>query len=195
MNRRQTMIQLASLAALTAAPKTWAQGSDFPARPIRIVVPFTPGSPPDIITRAIAPKMSDGLGQPVIVENKPGATTTIGSEFVARAPADGYTLLMTATGAPSVFPAIMKLRYDAIKDLPPLGMIVTSQQVFFSGGPKRVNNLKELVERARQNPAKPIWARSALAPPTTWRWSCLKRPPASVPPMCRIPRHRPVCRR
>ncbi|MEY4974887.1 MAG: hypothetical protein RIQ97_82 [Pseudomonadota bacterium] len=154
MNRRQTMIQLASLAALTAAPKTWAQGSDFPARPIRIVVPFTPGSPPDIITRAIAPKMSDGLGQPVIVENKPGATTTIGSEFVARAPADGYTLLMTATGAPSVFPAIMKLRYDAIKDLPPLGMIVTSQQVFFSGGPKRVNNLKELVERARQNPGK-----------------------------------------
>ncbi len=150
-NRRQTLISLATIAA---APMAWAQNADWPSRPLRMIVPFTPGSPPDMIGRTIATKLSETLGQPLIVENKPGATTTIGSEFVARAQADGYTMLLTATGAASVFPAIMKLRYDPVKDLPPLGMIVTSQQVFFSGGPKRVTSLKEFIDRANQNPGK-----------------------------------------
>lgn len=150
-NRRQA---LAGLATLALAPSGFAQTGDWPNRVIRLIVPFTAGSPPDVIARALLPKMSEQLGQPVIVENKPGATTVIGSEFVARAAPDGYTLLLTATGAPSVFPAIMKLRYDPIKDLPPLGLVVTSQQVFLSGGPNRARTLAEFVERARQNPGK-----------------------------------------
>lgn len=149
-NRRQALI---GLGALALAPASFAQG-DWPNRMIRLIVPFTPGSPPDVIARALLPKMSEQLGQTVIVENKPGATTVIGSEFVARSAPDGYTLLLTATGAPSLFPAIMKLRYDPIKDLPPLGLVVTSQQVFLSGGPNRAKTLGEFIERARQNPGK-----------------------------------------
>lgn len=149
--RRQTLL---GLATLVAAPFARAQATDWPTRPLRIVVPFTPGSPPDLIARSITPKLAESLGQAVIVDNKPGATTTIGTEHVARAAADGYTLLLTATGAASVFPTIMKLRYDPIKDLPPVGMIETSQQVFFSGGNKRVTSLKDFIERARQNPSK-----------------------------------------
>jgi tripartite-type tricarboxylate transporter receptor subunit TctC len=139
---------------MAAAPLAWANEDNWPTRPLRIVVPFTAGSPPDLIARSILPKLSENLGQSVIVDNKPGATTTIGMEHVVRSAPDGYTLLLTATGAASVFPVIMKLRFDPIKDLPPVGMIVTSQQVFFSGGNKRVATLKEFVERARQNPGK-----------------------------------------
>lgn len=151
-NRRQTLI---GLGALATAPWVSAQGSEWPTRMIRIVVPFTAGSPPDLIARAIAPKLSENLGQTIIVDNKPGATTIIGTEHVVRSAPDGHTLLLTATGAASVFPAIMKLRYDPIKDLPPVGMVVTSQQVFFSGGPKRARSLREFLEWAKQNPGKP----------------------------------------
>lgn len=151
-NRRQALL---GLGALGVAPLVSAQNSEWPTRMLRIVVPFTAGSPPDLIARAIAPKLSESLGQTIIVDNKPGATTIIGTEHVVRSAPDGYTLLLTATGAASVFPAIMKLRYDPIKDLPPVGMVVTSQQVFMSGGPKRTRTLKEFVEWAKQNPGKP----------------------------------------
>lgn len=150
-NRRQALI---GLGALATTPWIHAQTGDWPRRTVRIVVPFTAGSPPDLIARAIAPKLSENLGQPVIVDNKPGATTIIGTEHVVHAAPDGYTVLLTATGAASVFPAIMKLRYDPIKDLPPLGLVATSQQVFFSGGPKRAKSLKEFLDWARQNPGK-----------------------------------------
>ena len=150
-NRRTTLFGLAALAAM---PWARAQGSDWPTRPIRIVVPFTAGSPPDVIARALGPKMAENLGQPVVIDNRPGATTIIGTEHVVHSAPDGHTLLLTATGAASVFPAIMKLRYDPIKDLPPVGMVVTSQQVFFTGGPRRTRSLKEFIDWARQNPGK-----------------------------------------
>lgn len=151
-NRRNAVLGLASLMAL---PTARAQGAaDWPTRGLRIIVPFTAGSPPDLVARAIAPKMAESLGQGIIVENKPGATTIIGTEQVVRSAPDGYTLLLTATGAASVFPAIMKLRFDPIKDLSPVGLVVTSQQVFLSGGPRRVKSLAEFVERARQSQGK-----------------------------------------
>lgn len=150
-NRRQALV---GLTAFATAPWSLAQGSEWPTRTVRLVVPFTAGSPPDLIARAIAPKLSENLGQPVIVDNRPGATTIIGTEHVVRSAPDGYTVLLTATGAASVFPAIMKLRYDPVADLPPVGMVVTSQQVFFSGGPKRSRSLKEFIDWSRQNPGK-----------------------------------------
>lgn len=147
ITRRQGLFHLAALACGSAVA---APHDDWPNRTIRLVVPFAAGSPPDLIARSFLPKMAELLQGTAIVDNRPGATTTIGSEFVARAPADGYTLLLTATGAASVFPAIMKLRYDPVKDLSPVGLLATSQQIFFSGGPNRATTLDEFVARARQ---------------------------------------------
>jgi len=150
-SRRQALTGLLVFAAGTSAI---GKEGDWPTRPVRIVVPFTAGSPPDMIARVIAPKLGASLGQPIVVDNKPGATTTIGTELVARSSPDGYTLLLTATGAASVFPAIMKLRYDPIKDLTPVGMLAISQQIFFTSPLRKITTLKEYIAYARQNPDK-----------------------------------------
>ena len=93
--RGRMRIQLLALALFAFALQPLsAHAQDFPSKPIRLVVPFAPGGSTDIIARSVGQKMGERLGQPVLIENKPGAATTIGTEFVARAPADGYTMLL-----------------------------------------------------------------------------------------------------
>ena len=125
----------------------------FPAKPVRIIVPFAPGGAADITSRLLGEHLSKGLGQPVIVENRPGAGAVIGYELAARAPADGHTMLIVF---PSfvVNPSVRRVQYDPLKDFRAVGQII-SLPVSFSVHPSLpVKTMKELIALARSRPAE-----------------------------------------
>src|SRR5260370_22762934 len=114
------------LAALTLGMCAMAQAQNYPAKPIRIVIPFPPGNTTDIMTRLIAPKMSERLGQQVIVENRPGASGMLGLDAVAKSPADGYTLACVQGGNLVVLPHTSNSPpYHPPKDFPPIAVATT----------------------------------------------------------------------
>ena len=140
-----------ALIALAAA-NAWAQ---YPTKPIRFVVPFPPGGSTDVVARAITQPMSQALGQPIIIDNKPGADGLIAGELVARSPADGYTFLFaTATGM-SYAPALRKaMPYDPLVDFTPIGRIGTFGFFVYVHEPLAAKNLADVVAYARNNPGK-----------------------------------------
>lgn len=129
--------------AVTAAP--YAQEA-FPARAVTIVVPFGPGSGTDLGTRLLSQKLSEGLGQPVVVDNKPGANGSIAAELVARARPDGYTLLMGTNSTHGANPALLKaLRYDPVKDFEPVNRVAIFTSVLVTQPKLPVTNMRELI--------------------------------------------------
>ena len=131
-----------------------ASAQTYPAKPIRIIVPLAAGGPGDVLARAIGQKLSEQVGQSVVIDNRPGANTNVGSEFVAKAPADGYTLLATAstlTINPSLYPA---LPYDAIKDFAPITLIGTTPLILVVHPSLPVKSVKELITLAKSRPAQ-----------------------------------------
>ncbi len=119
---KKTRATIRALVLLCAATAAGAQ--TYPAKPIRIVVGFPPGGGNDIIARLVGAKMQENWGQPVVIDNKPGANSIIAAEFVAKSAADGYTLLVNATGGMSVNPVLYtKLPYDSLKDFVPISMV------------------------------------------------------------------------
>ena len=113
---------------LGAAPFAMAQG--YPTKPIRLVVPYPPGGPTDFAGRAVSAKLTELLGQQMVVDNRPGAGTVIGSELIARASPDGYNLLFGTGGGTFLAPLILpKVPYDPQKDFAPVAMLVMSPQV------------------------------------------------------------------
>jgi tripartite-type tricarboxylate transporter receptor subunit TctC len=145
-------VALAAAAAF-AAPGTQAQ-PDYPSRPVKIIVPYAPGGPNDIVARLLAQKLGELEKQSFIVENRPGGGSNIGADFVAKAPADGYTLLIAATSHAinmTLFPK-EQLRYDLLKDLAPVSMIMTGPLVLVTRPDFPAANLGELVAAARAKP-------------------------------------------
>jgi tripartite-type tricarboxylate transporter receptor subunit TctC len=145
--------QCFAIATLLMASHAFAQ--NYPDKSIRLVVPFSPGGGSDLVARLIAEPLSQRLGQTVIVDNKPGANAAIGADFVAKAPADGYTLLYTPPGPQITNPSLRaKLPYDPVKDLIPvvrLGVFVALLVVHPS---VPANNVRELIAYAKANPGK-----------------------------------------
>ena len=142
-----------SLALLLACASAGAQG--FPAKPIRVVIPFVAGGSSDIVGRAIAAKFQELLGQPGVVENRPGANGAIAAEFVAKAAPDGYTLLVGSIGVFSINAALFKdLRYHPVRDFAPITLAVTTPNVLVAKPELKVGSLKELVEFAKKNPGR-----------------------------------------
>ena len=138
-------------AALCAAP---AHAQNFPTGPIRIVVPFPPGGGTDILARLIARKMNESWGQPVIVDNRPGANGTIGAALVAKAPADGHTLLLVPSGFavnPSVYP---KLPYNSERDLAPVSHLASSPLLAVVHPSLPVKSIKDLIALAKLKPGQ-----------------------------------------
>jgi len=145
--------------ALLAAP---APAQDYPNKPIRIVVGYAAGGGNDIIVRVMTNELSKGLGQPVIVENKPGAQSIIAAEFVAKAPADGYTLLMGPSGPMTINPATYsKLPYSPTRDFAPISLICQFPLIVTVDAALPIRSVKELVEYAKANPGKSNYASSA----------------------------------
>lgn len=142
-----------ALAALTAlATGGPASAQAFPNKPIKIVVPYTPGGPTDIPARLVGQKLAELLGQPVIIENKPGAGGNIGADAVAKASADGYTLLLVTTGHainPSLYP---KLAYDLTTDLVAVSQLTSSPMVVVANVNLNVNSIKDLIGLAKAKP-------------------------------------------
>ena len=137
-----------------AASGAWAQ--TWPtAKPIRLVIPFPAGGATDIIGRQVAQKLSVALGQQVVVDNKPGAGGAIGSDIVAKAPADGYTLLMATSSTHSIGPVLNpKMPYDAVKDFAPVAHIANAPSVLVVGQNFPANTARELIDQLKRNPGR-----------------------------------------
>ena len=132
----------------------WADPS-YPNKPIRIIVPFTPGGSPDVLARTLGQKISESTGAPVLIENVPGAGGTIGADRVAKASADGYTLLMGHVGTLAVAPAVYpNLPYDPIKSFAPVAWVAKVPNVLAVHPSLPVQNVAELVKYLKANPGK-----------------------------------------
>lgn len=133
-----------------------ASAQEFPARPLRLIVPNSPGTLTDAIARVVAPEMSKQLGQPVIVENKAGAGNVIGLEYVAKqVPADGYTIVISSTSSTAMLPVTVKdLRFDPLKDLPPIIGLAEGRLFLGSSAQLPWKTFGEMVSNARANPGK-----------------------------------------
>jgi tripartite-type tricarboxylate transporter receptor subunit TctC len=143
----------ASLATLVPA-QSWAQAA-WPNKPVRIVVPYAPGGANDILARVLAEKLAPVLGQPVLVENKPGAGAMVGSDFVAKAAPDGYTLLMAASG-PMVFNPVLvaKLPYNPLTDLAPISIVGSFPLILAVNESSSAKTFKDLVALSKASPDK-----------------------------------------
>ena len=151
------------LSAFLAIAAVGAGAQSYPNKPIRLVVPFAPGGGADIVARAIAGPLGKRLGQTVIVDNKPGGGATLGADIVAKAPADGYTLLYATPGPQITNPFLMrKLPYDPEKDLTPISGVAIVPSVLVVHKDLPVHTVKELIAYARANPGKLNFASAGL---------------------------------
>ena len=147
----RTFIRPIVFLALCAA-SALAQAQSWPTKPIHFIVPFGPGST-DILARMLAPKASAALGQPIVVENRPGATGNVGSLQVAKSPADGYTLLFGAAAAQAVNPALYSnLGYDPMKDLAPVLLVASIPNVVIVDPKLPIKSISELIAAAKAKP-------------------------------------------
>ena len=143
--------------ALLALAAGLAQSQQYPTKPVRIIAPFAPGGGTDFIARLIAQKLTERLGQQVIVENKPGAGGNLGAEFAVKSAPDGYTLLLVA-GSYTVNPSLYKLSFDPVNDITPVIQLSQGPFVVAVHPSVPANNLKELIELARRQPDKLSYA-------------------------------------
>jgi tripartite-type tricarboxylate transporter receptor subunit TctC len=164
-NKTKHMLLLGTLAC--SAMHCLAQS--FPTKPIHIIVPYNAGGALDAAARTLANGLTKRYGQPVLVENKPGANTLIATRYVLSSKPDGYTLYLTATTPFSMLPALYKtpLGYDAKKDYTPVVVMAEVQSVLFANPNKKINTLTALVEQAKTNPGKLTFSSSGTAQPYT----------------------------
>jgi tripartite-type tricarboxylate transporter receptor subunit TctC len=154
ISRRQSNVSMLAALFCASLPFT-AAAQDFPARPIRLVVPYPPGGPTDVAARIIANAMAAKLGQPLVVENRPGgAAGTVGGRYVASADPDGYTLVMSQVGSLTVAPFLYKLDYDPIKDFAPIGIAAETPEILTINPSLPANTVAEFVAYAKNNPGK-----------------------------------------
>jgi len=157
-----------------------SNAAEFPARPIRVVVPYAAGGPTDILGRLLADFLGKDLGQAAFVENKPGAQGAIGAETVARADADGYTLLVVAGSMIVLNPLLYKkLSYDPVRDFRMLALITEVPVVMEVHPSVPAKTVAEFVAYAKQNPGKLSSVRRGREAPFTWPARCSSKWPAS----------------
>lgn len=156
----RSRLALALFALALAFGSASARADAYPVRPIKLIVPFAPGGFTDVVARILGDKLGQSLGQPFVIENRPGAGSTIGSEAVAKAPPDGYTLLMVSS-THVISPWIYKsLPYDPIKSFTPVGKLVDSAYVLLVNPKLPVHNVQEFVAYAKAHPQEVHYASS-----------------------------------
>ena len=158
------LLQLITAVVLGLGAAGGAFAQAYPTKPIRMLVPFPPGGPADILGRVIARKMSEDFGQRVIIDNRPGANTIIAAELAARAPADGYTLLMAIDSTLSMNPALYtKLPYDPLKDFDPVSLIAIVPTMLIAHPSVPANNVQELIALAKSKPGQIMYGSGTFA--------------------------------
>lgn len=156
------LMRLLALCALALLPfAAGAQGA-WPVKPVKVIVPFPAGGPTDVLARAVGDRLGARLGQPVIVENKPGAGGAIGTDFVAKSAPDGYTLVLATSSTHSVNPYLSKVPYDPQKDFTPVIWLGNAARVLVVPPSLGVGNLGELIALAKQSPGKLNYASSGV---------------------------------
>ena len=145
-------LALTFAAAVAAATMPSASAQNYPARPIRIIVPFAPGGPADLLARTLGQKMQENWGQAVLADNKPGAGGNLGMDLGAKAAPDGYTLVIAPTGNLTVNPHLGALPYDVFRDLAPVTQLATVENVLVVNPGIAVNSVQDLVALARAKP-------------------------------------------
>jgi len=149
---------------LSACVQTSAQG--YPAKPIRLIVADAAGGAPDQLGRVVAQKLSESLGQPLVVDNRPGASGAIGADIAARSSADGYSLLLTTTAIYAILPSLKKnLSYDPVKDFVPVSRIATASNVLVVNASLPVRSIAELIELAKGKPGAINYASACVGSP------------------------------
>ena len=157
------IVVAASASAQTAGGSGGIAASDYPNKPIRVVVPSPPGGPPDLLMRVIAPRLSTALGQPVIVENRLGAGGLVGTAYVAKLPADGYTWLFTTASHVSIPPFNENVTYDPVKDFTHVSLVAQNfGQVLVVPANSKATTFKELIDEAVRSPGKLNYAHAGL---------------------------------
>ncbi|PKO44451.1 MAG: MFS transporter [Betaproteobacteria bacterium HGW-Betaproteobacteria-3] len=157
--KRRNLIFCAAATGLLAAPNAWAQS--YPSRPIRLLVPFPAGGATDILARALSQKLGEKIGQTVVVENRPGAGGTIGSDAAAKAAPDGYTLLLATSSTHAIGPTLNpRIPYQAETDFTPISQVATSPNVVLVPLSSPARTMRELIEHARRHPGQLNYASS-----------------------------------
>jgi len=154
-------VTIAASALLAAALPAHAQ-SDYPSKPVRIMVGANAGGGTDIIARMLADKFAESLKQPFVVENRPGASNTIAADLTAKAPADGHTLLVATNTGQAIAPHLLKLSFDPLKQLQPVGLIVVVPNVLVVGDGVAAKDVKSLVAAAKAQPGALKYASSGI---------------------------------
>ena len=149
---------LAGLSVLLAP--TLAMAQDFPTKPIRLIVPFPPGGPNDIIARVIGQRMSELTKQPVVIDNRGGQGGVLGTDAVAKAQPDGYTIAISSAGALAISPSMEKVAYDTLKDLLPVTLVATVPEMLVVATNVPAHNMAELIALAKAQPGKLNFASS-----------------------------------
>ena len=150
-----TLTRRAAAVALLAAP-LFAQAADYPSKPIRFIVPYTPGGTTDLVARTVGQKVSEKLGQPVLIDNRGGAGGNIGMDAVAKAPPDGYTIGFGAISTNALNPHIYKsMAFDPRKDFTAISLLGTSTIVLEVPASSPIRSVSDLVAAAKKNPGLP----------------------------------------
>ena len=164
--RRHALITLGAAAAALAGTRSWAQDT-WPSKAINYVVPFTPGGSTDVVGRVLAEKLAGPLGQPVVVDNKPGAAGAVGASYVAKAKPDGYTLFGGTISTHAINASLYKnLSYDPVKDFEPVSLVAFLPNVLIVDPALGVNTVQELVELLKRDPNKRTFASSGAGTST-----------------------------
>src|SRR5688572_10208496 len=150
------MLKRCVVSLALAAGAAFAQ--PFPSGPVKLIVPYPPGGATDIIGRALAQAMSESLGQPVVVDNRPGANGAVGSDIVAKSAPDGYTIGLGGSSTHVLNPLLYKLAYDPVKDFAPLGIVATTNFVILVNPQSPARTLQELLVSLKANPGKASYA-------------------------------------
>ncbi|MSQ70691.1 MAG: tripartite tricarboxylate transporter substrate binding protein [Betaproteobacteria bacterium] len=161
---RVGLLLAGAIGATVAATPAGAQ-SDYPARSVRIVVPYPPGGAPDILARMLSLKYADALGQPFVVENRPGAAGNIGTDHVAKSAPNGYTLLFASDGPLTISPNLSKVPYDPVGDFTPITLATTNVFYLLATPAFPANSVQDLVAIAKANPGKYNFASGGIGSP------------------------------
>ena len=170
-----TLRRMCAVAACVLNCNAMAADQGYPARPIRLISPFTPGGGNDLVSRSVALAMSKNIGQSIVVDNRPGANTIVGMELVAKAAPDGYTLIMTSSTQAINATLYPKLPYDSIKSFAPVTLVGSSPLIIAVPVSSPIKSVTELIAAARAKPGerlirprapamRPIWAANFLRP-------------------------------
>jgi len=164
MQKRHLLHCLAAAsAAVLFNPVAQAQSTGYPTKPVRLVVPFPAGGATDLFARSLSQKLGERLGQSVVVDNKPGAGGTLGADLAAKAPADGYTLLLSTSSTHSIGPNLNpRMPYDAVRDFTPIGQVGSAPSIMLVPNSSPAKTVKEWIDLARSKPGQLNYASSGV---------------------------------